>query len=269
MDAVTREEVYNNAKKWILEAGATIRDKIKDPLVIDFKSNPNDLVTTMDKETEKYFVEKIKYSYSDHLILSEEGFGDQVESLDGTVWIIDPIDGTMNFVQQGRNFAISIGIYHDGIGEIGLIYNVMDDVLYSAIKGEGAYKNGVVLPDLPKHVDFDKAMIGLNHFWLCENRIVDEKVMQKLVRAVRGTRTYGSAALEFAYVAEGIMDGYITMKLSPWDIAGGMVIVNEVGGVTSNVLGEDINMVESNSILVSHPSIRDTIIYDYIQKGKK
>ncbi|WP_430786194.1 inositol monophosphatase family protein [Virgibacillus flavescens] len=269
MEAVKRNEVYDNAKKWILEAGATIREKIQDPLEVDFKSSPNDLVTTMDKETEKYFVEKIKDLYSDHLILSEEGFGDQVDSLEGTVWIIDPIDGTMNFVQQGRNFAISIGIYHEGVGEIGLIYNVMDDVLYSAKRGEGAYKNGEVLPDLPEHVDFNKAMIGLNHFWLCENRIVDEKVMQKLVRAVRGTRTYGSAALEFAYIAEGIMDGYITMKLSPWDIAGGMVIVNEVGGVTSTVLGEDINMVDSNSILVSHPSIRDTIINDYIKKGKK
>lgn len=269
MNELKRNKIYDNAKKWILEAGATIRHKIKDPLVVDFKSNPNDLVTTMDKETEKFFVNKIKDAYSDHLILSEEGFGDRIESLDGTVWIIDPIDGTMNFVQQGRNFAISIGIYHEGVGEIGLIYNVMEDVLYTAKRGEGAFKNGEKLSPLAKQVDFDKAMIGLNHFWLCENRIVDEKVMQQLVRKVRGTRTYGSAALEFAFVAEGIIDGYITMKLSPWDIAGGMVIVKEVGGITTNVLGEAVNMVETNSILVCHPSIQRTIIDDYIKKGKK
>lgn len=269
MNELNRKELYNDAKKWILEAGATIREKINDPLIIDTKSDPNDLVTTMDKETEKYFVNKIKTKYNDHLLLSEEGFGDDVKSLDGTVWIIDPIDGTMNFVQQKRNFAISIGIYHDGTGEIGLIYNVMDDVLYCAIKGEGAYKNGVKLPSLKKHVDFDKAMIGLNHFWLCENRLVDEKVMQQLVRTVRGTRTYGAASLEFAFVAEGIMDGYLTMRLSPWDIAAGIIIVREVGGITTNVFGEEVNMVQTNSILVCHPSIQKTVIQDYILKGKK
>lgn len=269
MNDIIRNELYNDAKKWILEAGAIIRDKINDPLIIDTKSNPNDLVTTMDKETEKYFVGKIKTKYEDHLLLSEEGFGDQVKSLDGTVWIIDPIDGTMNFVQQKRNFAISVGIYHDEVGEVGFIYDVMGDVLYSAIRGEGAYKNGVQLPPLKKHVDFDKAMIGMNHFWLCENRLVEEEVMQKLVRTIRGTRTYGSAALEFAYVAEGIMDGYLTMRLSPWDVAGGMIIVHEVGGVTTNVFGEKVNMVEKNSILVCHPSIQESIITDYILKGKK
>lgn len=269
MSEFNRNELYNNAKKWVLEAGANIREKINDPLTIDTKSDPNDLVTTMDKETEKYFVDKIKTNYKDHLLLSEEGFGDQVKSLEGTIWIVDPIDGTMNFVQQKRNFAISIGIYHDGVGEIGLIYNVMDDVLYCAIKGEGAYKNGVKLPPLKEQVDFNKAMIGLNHFWLCENRLVDEKVMQQLVRSIRGTRTYGSAALEFAYVAEGIIDGYLTMRLSPWDIAAGIIIVSEVGGVTTNVVGEEVNMVEKNSILVCHPSIQETIIQDYIIKGKK
>ncbi|WP_404452463.1 inositol monophosphatase family protein [Virgibacillus necropolis] len=269
MNKLNRTELYEDAKEWILEAGSIIRGKINDPLIINTKSNPNDLVTTMDKETEKYFVNKIKTKYENHLLLSEEGFGDHVKSLDGTVWIIDPIDGTMNFVQQKRNFAISIGIYHEGVGEIGFIYDVMDNILYSAIKGEGAYKNGVKIPPLAKQVEFNKAMIGLNHFWLCENRLVDEKVMQQLVRAVRGTRTYGSAALEFAYVAEGVIDGYLTMRLSPWDIAAGMIIVHEVGGVTTNVVGEDVNMVENNSILVCHPSIQEKIINDYILKGKK
>lgn len=270
MNEKSRNELFNDAKQWIYEAGATIREKINDPLIIDTKSDANDLVTTMDKETEKFFAEKIKTNYQDHLLLSEEGFGDRVESLNGAVvWIIDPIDGTMNFVQQKRNFAISIGIYHDGVGEIGLIYNVMDDVLYSAIKGEGAYKNSVKLPHLKERVNFSEAMIGLNHFWLCENRLVDEKMMQQMVRTVRGTRTYGAASLEFAYVAEGIMDGYLTMRLSPWDIAAGIIIVREVGGITSNAFGGELNMVENNSILVCHTSIQDTIIHDYILKGKK
>lgn len=268
MDKTSRETIFNQAKQWILEAGEMIRRNINEPLTVDTKSNPNDLVTTVDKNTEQYFANNIKKTYPDHFILSEEGFGDELTSLNGTVWIIDPIDGTMNFVHQKRNFAISIGIYQDGIGEIGFIYDVMSDVLYSAKKGEGAYKDDAKLPSL-KDVKLEEAMLGLNHFWLCENRLVDEFVMQELVKKVRGTRTYGSAALEFAYVAEGIMDGYLTMSLAPWDIAAGIVIVSEVGGLTTNMYGDQINMLEKNSVITCNQSIQDSIVGNYLKKGRK
>lgn len=269
MNLEIREKLFTQAKRWVLEAGKQIRTKINDPMIIDTKSNPNDLVTTMDKETESFFASEIKSKYPEHFILSEEGFGDSLSTLDGTVWIIDPIDGTMNFVHQKRNFAISVGIYHNGIGEIGLIYDVMSDILYSAKKNEGAYKNDIKLTSLKQNVKIDEAILGLNHFWLCDNRLVDERVMQNLVKKVRGTRAYGSAALEFASVAEGILDGYLTMRLSPWDVAAGIVIVNEVGGVTANIYGEEVNMLEQNSIFTCNPVIQKDIIDDYLKKGKK
>src|SRR5699024_9410547 len=142
------------------------------------------------KETEQFFVRRVKEQFPHHLLLTEEGFGDEILSMNGTVWIIDPIDGTMNFVHQKRNFAISVGIYHDGIGQIGLIYNVMDDILYSAIKNNGAFKNDRRLPHLGA-VTLGKSLLGLNHYWLCENHLVNEKIMQDLVREIRGVRTYG------------------------------------------------------------------------------
>lgn len=269
MEISIRDDIFEHAKKWVLEAGNIIRQKINDPLDIDTKSNPNDLVTTMDKETEKFFVEKIKSTYPGHLLLSEEGFGDEIPSLKGTIWIIDPIDGTMNFVQQKRNFAISVGIFQDGIGEIGLIYNVMEDILYYAKRGEGAFKNGTALPSLKKGLVLEESVIGLNHLWLCENRLVDEKVMQDLVKTARGSRTYGSAALEFAFVAEGVLEGYLTMSLSPWDVAAGMVMVNEVGGVTTTIDGKAIDMLKRNSVFVGHPDVHKRIIDDFISKGRK
>lgn len=269
MEKTLKNDIFDHAKKWILEAGSIIRQKIDDPYDIDTKSNPNDLVTTMDKDTERFFVEKIKSTYPEHLLLSEEGFGDDIPSLDGTIWIIDPIDGTMNFVQQKRNFAISVGIYHNGIGEIGIIYNVMEDVLYYAKRGEGAYKNNKVLPPLESGLLLEESVIGLNHLWLCENRLVDEKVMQQLVKTARGARTYGSAALEFAFVAEGVLEGYLTMSLSPWDIAAGMIIVNEVGGVTTTIDGNPINMLTRNSVFVGQTDIHKRIIEDFISKGRK
>src|SRR5690625_1056791 len=268
MDINEKNDLFHQAKQWILEAGKIIKHKIKEPLNVKTKSNPNDLVTAVDKEIEQFFVHHIKNKYPDHFLFGEEGYGDQITTLDGTVWIIDPIDGTMNFVHQKRNFAISIGIYQDGVGEVGFIYDVMSDVLYSAKKGEGAYKDDVKLP-LLKDVKLEESMLGLNHFWLCENRLVDEQVMQKLVRKIRGTRTYGSAALEFAYVAEGIMDGYLTMSLAPWDIAAGIVIVNEVGGLTTNMIGDQVNMLEKNSVITCNPSVQESIIDDFLKKGRK
>ncbi|WP_203247586.1 inositol monophosphatase family protein [Sporosarcina beigongshangi] len=269
MDKKLRDDIFQHAKEWVLQAGETIRTKINDPLIIDTKSNPKDLVTTMDKETEYFLATNIKKTYPHHLLFSEEGYGDDVTSLDGVVWIVDPIDGTMNFVQQKRNFAISIGIFHQGIGEIGFVYDVMADILYSAKRNEGAYKNDVKLPTLKPQLLLEEAMLGFNHHWLCENSVMDERIMQQLVKKIRGSRTYGSAALKLAYVAEGIIDGYLTMNLAPWDIAGGIILVNEVGGVTTDLDGAHITLLTNESTLTCHPAVQQEIIQEYLRQGKK
>lgn len=269
MDLHIRESISKQARTWVLEAGQLIRDKMFKPMNIDTKSNPNDLVTTIDKETEIFFANKVKETYPTHLLFGEEGYGDDIMSLDGVVWIVDPIDGTMNFVHQKRNFAISIGIYQDGVGEIGIIYDVMADRLYYANKGMGAYKNGVQLQPLLPSVKLEESIIGLNHYWLCENRLVDEKVMCDFVKTVRGTRNMGSAALEQAYVAEGILDGYMAMNLAPWDIAAGKIIVQEVGGHVTDRDGEEINMLEKSSLVTGNKAIHHTIIHNFLKKAKK
>ncbi|WP_077325927.1 inositol monophosphatase family protein [Virgibacillus siamensis] len=269
MNLEMRNRIYNQAKDWVLQAGMVIRKKMAEPLEIETKSNRNDLVTTMDKDIEYFFVSRIKQKYPDDKIISEEGYGDTLGSLKGTVWIIDPIDGTMNFVHQKRNFAISVGVYHEGIGEFGFIYDVMADTIYSAKRGEGAYKNDYRLPKLNSEKQITESIIGMNHFWLCENRLVDEKVMQQFIRTIRGTRLYGSAALEFAYVSEGIMDGYISMSLAPWDFAAGVIILKEVGGEIYTATGEEINMLKKNSIVACNPSIKHEIIDKHLKAGRK
>ncbi|GAA0446092.1 inositol-1-monophosphatase [Lentibacillus halophilus] len=269
MNKQERNAMFALAKGWILEAGESIRKRLYDPLTIDTKSDANDLVTSMDKDTEYYFINNIKHVYPNHLIMSEEGYGDDVRTFDGTVWIIDPIDGTMNFVHQQRNFAISIGVYHNGVGEIGLIYDVIGDNLYSAKKGEGAFKNEFGLSRLSHDKSIYESILGMNHFWLCNNRFVHEKKMQELVRTVRGVRTYGSAAIEFAFVAEGVIDGYMAMRLSPWDIAAGIIIVDEAGGLTTTAFGDPIELLRGTSVLTCNPSIHKPIIHDYTRQGRK
>lgn len=143
-------EIDDIAKQWVKEAGTRIRQSMQESLTIETKSNPNDLVTNIDKETERFFIDRIQGTFPGHRILGEEGQGDKLRSLDGIVWIIDPIDGTMNFVHQKRHFAISIGIFEDGKGKIGLIYDVMQDELYHAFSGKGAYLNDTPLAPLKK-----------------------------------------------------------------------------------------------------------------------
>lgn len=269
MDKELRESIFKTAKKWVYEAGQTIREEINQPITVTTKSNANDLVTNIDQNTEKFFADRIRGAYPEHLIFGEEGYGDDIASLEGIVWIIDPIDGTMNFVHQKRSFAISIGVYVDGIGEIGLTYDVMADVLYEAKRGEGAFKNGVRLPKLTETLDLRDSIIGLNHFWLCENSRVDEKVMQSFVRTIRGARTTGAATLEMAYVAEGVLDGYLALRLSPWDISAGIVLINEVGGIVTNHLGAEVNMLETNSLVAANERIHAEIIEDFMRKGSK
>ena len=133
------KEMDKYAKQWVKEAGTKIRASFETKLNIETKTNANDLVTNMDKDTEKYFVNQIKKTFPEHRIFGEEGMGNNIKDLKGIVWIIDPIDGTVNFIHQQRNFAISLAIYEDGIGKIGMIYDVVHDELYHAIKGEGAY----------------------------------------------------------------------------------------------------------------------------------
>lgn len=268
MNAIEKRNLFKQAKEWMILAGEKIKEQMKQPIDIDSKENPNDLVTSIDRAIEEFFAKKIREHYPDHFILGEEGYGDEIKSLKGTLWIIDPIDGTINFVHQRRNFAISIGIFHEGIGEIGFIYDVMANELYYALRGEGAFKNNRPIEALNNHVTIDQSLLSLNHFWLYENEIVDEKAIQFLVSQVRGTRTLGSAALEMVAVAEGKLDGYLSLNLAPWDIAGGIILIHEVGGIVTNHQGNKINMLESSPVIASHKDIHKDLI-SFLMKGKK
>jgi myo-inositol-1(or 4)-monophosphatase len=261
------EYIDLQAKQWVMEAGDKIRDSFTETLNIQTKSNPNDLVTNIDKEIEQFFIRKIRKTFPNHRIYGEEGFGDEVKNLDGVVWIIDPIDGTMNFIHQQRNFAISLGVYENGIGKIGIIYDVAHGEIYHAISGKGAFMNDTPLPSLNK-VTVKESIIALNATWVLENHRIDHNLLIPLVRDARGTRSYGTAALEMVFVATGRVDAYISMRLSPWDVAAGSVIIEELGGVVTNLRGKKLDFISKDSLLVAKPGLHQTIVNDYLKEGK-
>lgn len=257
------DEIDRYAKSLIKEAGHKIRVSFFNQIHIDTKSHANDLVTNIDREIEQFFISRIQKDFPAHKIFGEEGFGDIVTSLDGVTWILDPIDGTMNFVHQKRHFAISLGIYADGVGMLGYIYDVMSGDFYHAVNGGGAYFNDELLPRLGP-VSLEKAVIGLNTRWVAPNRYVNNEKIMQLVSDCRGTRSYGSAALEFAYVAAGRLDAYLSMRLSPWDIAGGIVIAQETGLVATNLKSETLTMLGQDTVIVARPGLHEVILANYI-----
>ncbi|ETI66154.1 inositol monophosphatase family protein [Neobacillus vireti] len=261
------EDIYAHAQEWVKEAGNRIRSSFDQTLNIQTKSNPNDLVTNIDKEIEQFFIKKVRGVYPNHKILGEEGFGDDLKSLEGIVWLIDPIDGTMNFIHQQRNFAISLAVYENGIGKIGLIYDVVHDELYHAIRGNGAYLNEKSIPVL-KSTTVKESIIALNATWVMENHRIDHNLMIPLVKDARGTRSYGTAALEMVFVATGRVDAYLSMRLSPWDFAAGAVIIEELGGVVTNLRGEKLDFLSQDSLFAANSGLHHSILKEYLKDGK-
>lgn len=255
------------AKKIIIEAGQNIRAAFSYDIEIETKSSPNDLVTNIDRETELFFIEKIKAFNPDHRILGEEGMGEKVENLEGVVWIIDPIDGTMNFVKQHRHFMITIGIYVDGVGVLGYIFDVMREDLFNAISGVGAWYNDSPLRKL-QPVKIEQAVIGINASWVTPNNRINHEKITELVRTVRGTRSYGSAAMEIAFVVSGKLDAYISMRLAPWDIGGGVIIAKEVGAIATNFNGKNFDFLSMDTFFIANPSIHQLILDKYIEEKK-
>lgn len=254
------------AKEWLQEARSKIIASFESTLTITTKSDANDLVTNMDEEIENFFVTNIRNQFPSHEILGEESIGHEIEQLDGVVWIIDPIDGTMNFVHQKRNFFISIGIYEDGVGQLGYLYDVVHNELYYGKKGEGVHCNEVKIPPI-KDVPIHEAIVGISATWLIENKDTNKgEALIELVKDVRGTRSYGSAALEFSYVATGRLDAYISMRLAPWDFAGGKIIIEELGGIVTDLDGKALNLLEKSPVLVTSSGLHEQIFKSYIKK---
>ena len=125
------QQVARDVSALLREGRRQVIAKMAGPMTVDEKTGRKDLVTNIDKSNEQFLIAGIRNMDPTAKVLGEEGFGDTLTSLDGRVWIVDPIDGTMNFVKQHDNFAMMIGIYQDGEGQLGFIYDVMNDVLYA------------------------------------------------------------------------------------------------------------------------------------------
>ncbi|GIO09140.1 inositol monophosphatase [Brevibacillus reuszeri] len=240
-------------------AGELSMKRMKEPFTVEYKTSASDLVTAVDKEVEKHVIDMILKRFPDHGILGEEStFAEDYRNYD-TLWVIDPIDGTTNFVHQQINFAVSIAVYHKGEGLVGAVYDPSRDELFYAVKGEGAFLN-----DRPLHLDrtvsLEEAILCTSVFWnkRAEQMGID-LIVKKLAGKVRGMRLLGSAALEMSYVAAGRLDGYVSLSLNAWDFGAGRIIVEEAGGRVTNMMGEPLPYDQKSSVMACNPTFYEEL----------
>ncbi|MDP6540395.1 MAG: inositol monophosphatase family protein [Planctomycetota bacterium] len=235
------------------EAGAIQRDRYGTELDIQTKQSSIDLVTEVDRACEALIVEGIEDARPGDSILAEEGSGREQAGAD-LRWVIDPLDGTTNFAHAYPRFCVSIGVERRGEPWIGVVYDPLLDELYQAVRSEGARMNGRAIA-VSTEDDLSRA-------FLCTGFAYDVRRSQQdniaefasFLKAARALRRDGSAALDLCYVAAGRFDGFWEFKLSPWDVAAGCLIVEEAGGLTSDVAGGQAHwggrsVVASNGVL--------------------
>ncbi|MED1646595.1 inositol monophosphatase family protein [Brevibacillus agri] len=259
MQASTLAALKELALQCARSAGELSLKRMKEPFTVEYKTSASDLVTAVDKEVEKHVVNMILQRFPDHGILGEERTFAEDPAKYETLWVIDPIDGTTNFVHQQINFSVSIAIYHKGEGLVGVVYDPSRDELFYAVKGEGAYLNDRPLR-LDRAVSLEEALLCTSVFWnkRAEQMGID-LIVKKLAGKVRGMRLLGSAALEMAYVAAGRLDGYVSLSLNAWDFGAGRIIVEEAGGRVTTMTGTPLPYDQKSSVMACNPTFYEEL----------
>jgi len=220
-------------------------------LQIDRKQH-NDFVTEVDKAAEEAIIETLSEAYPNHGFLAEES-GELLNNSDH-IWIIDPLDGTTNFIHGFPQYAISIALSVNGVLQQAVIYDPNRDELFSASKGAGAYVDRRRLR-VASQIKLENALIGTG-FPYRQDQDLDQylKIFAEMTRQCAGLRRPGAASLDLAYVAAGRYDGFFESELKPWDMAAGALIITEAGGLVGNYRGEE-GFLESGEIMAGNPRI--------------
>ncbi len=244
-------------KKIVREAGEILHYGYTHAKKITYKGEV-DLVTQYDVEIENFLKPKLKALYPDFTIVAEESFSGNIPK---NAIFIDPIDGTTNFIHSIAYCCVSVGIYEEGKPMEGVIYNPILEELFYAKRGEGAYLNDqkIAVSRAGKLID---ALIATGFPYTKVERGRDYRfvidTLATLLPQTRDIRRLGSAAIDLAYVACGRFAGFYEVNLKPWDVAAGILLVQEAGGVVSNHIGERYEF--GDIIVASNKKIHDDLV---------
>jgi myo-inositol-1(or 4)-monophosphatase len=220
---------------------------------------PGNFVTAADRKAEEILCEELAKARPGYGFLGEEG--GRREAADKThTWIVDPLDGTTNFLHGIPQFSISIGLEREGIVVAGLIYNPANDEMFTAERGKGAFLNDKRLRVAGRQRLGDALIAcGLPHYGRGDLAL-NGKEMAAVQERVAGLRRFGSAALDLAWIAAGRFDGYWERGLSPWDVAAGILLVREAGGFVTDLDGSDA-MLAKGDIIAGNETIHRELLH--------
>lgn len=225
------------------------------PMAVDDKAGKANFVTEYDRKTQEFLERECRALVPDAFFVGEESFetGGELPAVSALArsFIIDPIDGTTNFIRGQRCSAVSIGYLEEGEPVIGVIYNPWQNECFTAVKGQGAYLN-----DRPIRVSAGQPaasaliLFGTSPYY-ADLRRRSLVVLDRLLPAIADFRRAGSAALDLAYVAAGRADGFLELRLSPWDYAAGSLLITEAGGSITDTQGQPLSFDAPGGVLAA------------------
>jgi myo-inositol-1(or 4)-monophosphatase len=247
-------KIDSHVKEWFKEFVPFIHEKMKSTLVIETKRNSRDLVSNIDKEVEQMIREKIATHFPHHQIIGEEnGSGTNGEELNH-VWLIDPIDGTTNFIKQRDHFCVLIAYYENNIGKLGYIYDVMNNDLYHAMENEGAYVNHTRLLT-PPPTSLQDGLISTDvRNWYRQHCFDD------LVNKAFDIRSIGCGGLDSIQVFQGKFAAFINTKSGPWDLAAQLIFAKELGLKMTKFDGTPVDYLVGGDYILANPVCHEEIL---------
>jgi len=238
-------------------AGEILKDGFNKDFLIELKGSKSNLVTEIDKKSEKEIIDFVSKNFPSHSILAEES-GFEKKSSEYT-WVIDPLDGTTNFAHGLPIFSVSIGLTKGNEIIAGAVYDVMNNALFIAEKKGGAEMNGKII-HVSDNEDIEKSVLATGFpYDIRENPNSAIERFNKFILRARAVRRLGCASIDFCYVALGVFDGYWEVHLHPWDICAGKLLVEEAGGIVTNFENEKID-IYSKQILASNNKVHNEML---------
>lgn len=246
------------------QAGQMIRVALQKDITVMEKSSPVDLVTETDQKVEQLIISSIREKYPTHSFIGEESVAAGAPSVltDNPTWIIDPVDGTTNFVHRFPFVAVSIGFTVNKVIEFGIVYSCIEDKMYTARKGKKAFCNGVPIK-VSGQQDITQSMVLTEMVFKKDPEQFDTMMANMktiLTIPVHGIRSPGSAAINMCLVACGAADAYYHMGIHCWDMAGGAAVVTEAGGVIMDISGGPFDLMSRRLIVASSRAIAERLV---------
>ncbi|EDW41647.1 inositol monophosphatase 2 [Drosophila sechellia] len=259
------EEYYQVSVELVRKCGTLFLEGFQKPKTdYEVKSAFYDLVTVYDKQIEATLTDGLLKAFPESKIIGEEAMANAKtppELTDAPTWIIDPIDGTNNYVRKIPHCCISVGLAINKELVLGIVYNPSANELYSAWQGHGAFLNGQPI-EVSNAKKINQALVcyEVSLIVVSKGRDKNVKRLYKLASSATGTRSFGCAALTLCYIAAGRCDAYHVENLKPWDLAGGAVILREAGGRVYHTSGARFDVMKPDCVCTSSEELANNVI---------